>query len=1028
MRLHSCLRFPLGFSVPVRFLLGLRADNCSEMPAAQSNASSSDRFMRPFPAHLTLLLVAAALGCAPAIAQQANAPRIVNPIDESVLTTLHGGVPGRARAEFDQGSAPAGATISSARLVLSRTPQQEAALEQFMAGQLNPASPNYHNWLTPAQFGSLYGPADSDINTLVDWLASHGLTVQQVAPGHTSIAFSGTVAQLESAFHTEIHSFNAGGEEFIANTTDPSIPSALATVVSGIAQLDTIRPRPHNVPGPLGKYDPQLKRLTRANSGSAAPAPMLTLGSTGDYFLYITAGDAATIYDTPDKFNANFSSSGTSYTGSGVTIGIGGDATIQGSTVADYRNMFLGDTTQPTIINDATTPATCTDASSTSCNQDEAYLDTETSGGVAPGANIVFYTSANLSDAIEDAISDNTVDIFSLSFGSCEAGMSTADNQLINSWWQQAASQGIAVTVSSGDSGSAGCDNDDTEEVAQYGQQVSGFASTPYNIAVGGTDFAGLTTNFTNYVGTTNSASNYYSTALSYIPESTWNDSTNPNTTISANVPYVSSGETNIIAGSGGASSCSTNTNTGTTLTNCTSGYAKPSWQTGAGVPADGVRDVPDVSLMAGNGLDSASWLVCTDDTGTVNGTTVTTDCTTQSNGELYFSGFGGTSASAPAFAGILALVEQKAGSRLGLAAQELYSLYNGSHASTIFHDITAGDNSVPCTQGTPNCSENTAGNYFLTGYNTGTGYDLATGLGSVDATQLVTYWGASSETSTPALTVTPASTSITTAQSLSVPVSISGSGATPTGTVTLTSGSYSSGAEALTSGAYTFTIPAGSLAVGSDTLTISYSGDSNYSSGSATVSVAVSAATPTVTAWPTASAITYGQTLASSTLNGGTASVAGSFAWATSTTAPVAGSQSESVTFTPTNTTDYDTVTGDVTVTVNKATPTVTAWPTASSIVAGQTLSSSTLTGGTASVAGSFAWTAPTTAPSAGSLSESVTFTPTDITDYNPVTGTVTVTVSPQGHQPPHRRRRASHPPHRTPDQPAQRGQLTMQ
>jgi trimeric autotransporter adhesin len=837
---------------------------------------------------LSLCAIAASIFVSPLLyAQQAAvAPRIVAPIDESRLTVLSGGVTAFARAEFDRGQAPASTPMKLVRLVLSRSPQQEAALRQFMAQQLDPSSPNYHKWLTPEQFGQLYGPSDSDIATLTSWLQSHGFAVEPVAPGRVSIAFSGSVSQIEAAFHTEIHSFNANGEEFLSNISNPKIPAALASVIAGIAQLNTIKPRPHHVPGPMGTYSSEQKHFVHAGENSSGPTPLLTGGSaSAGYSLYVVAGDAATIYDTPNSFNANFST-GTSYKGTGVTIGIGGDAPIQGATVADYRKVFLGDSNQPIISNNTTYPATDTS------DQDEAYIDTELSGALAPGATIHFYTSSNLTVAIEQAISENAVDIFSLSFGECEAGLTTADNQLINSWWQQFNSQGVAVTVSTGDSGSAACDNDNTEELAEYGLQVSGFASTPYNIAVGGTDYAALLSSFTTYVSTTNSSSTYYRTALSYIPESTWNDSSVTNTTISANAPYVdpTSGKTNIVGGNGGASSCSTNTNTSTVLTNCTSGYPKPSWQRGSGVPNDSVRDLPDVSLMAGNGFDTAAWLVCTDDMGSNGSITVTANCTTQSDGHFYFFGFGGTSTSAPAFAGILAMVQQKVGSRIGQqAAQGLYDLYNGSHASAVFHDITVGNISVPCLSGTPNCTKNTAGNYFLTGYNTATGYDLATGLGSVDATQLITYWGSATASATVA--VTPASSSITTVQSLSVPVTVSGSSGTPTGTVTLTSGTYSSGAQTLASGAYTFTIPAGSLAVGSDTLSVSYSGDSTYGTATGSGSVTVSKATPTVTVTPSSSSIASNKSL------GITVKVTGAGATPTGTVTLTAGSYTSSAT-----------------------------------------------------------------------------------------------------------------------------------
>ena len=447
------------------------------------------------------------------------------------------------------------------------------------------------------------------------------------------------------------------------------------------------------------------------------------------------------------------------------------------------------------------------------------------------------------------------MDIFSLSYGACELQNTTGGNAALNGWWQQAATQGIAVAVSTGDNGSAACDDPGSLKAAVSGLAVSGFASTPYNIAVGGTDFDVLLTNFTGYVNPSNSANTFWRTALSYIPESTWNNSSQVNGKISANIPFLNStGSSNIVAGSGGVSTCSTNSTTNSGMGTCTHGYAKPSWQRGPQVPADGARDLPDVSLMSGSGFDTAAWLVCTDRTGTaVGGVAVTADCSTQSNGQFYFGGYGGTSTAAPAFAGILAMVQQKTGSRLGQAAKDLYDLYNGAHASQIFHDTVVGNISVPCGVNTANCVQNAAGSYFLTGYDTTTGYDLATGLGSVDASALVAYWGSTSANATATVTVTPAVSAISVGDILKVTVSVAGSGslATPTGTVNLSGGGYLSPVQTLSAGSYTFTVPANSLFGGSDTLTVSYSGDSVYAPGMGTAVVTVSKLTPTVTVQP---------------------------------------------------------------------------------------------------------------------------------------------------------------------------------
>ena len=832
-----------------------------------------------------LLLSSALMGQIPE-----STPRIHGPVDERSLVVLSGNVPGPARAEFDRGEAPASTELAHVRLILARSSEQQAALDKYDAELLDRSSPNYHKWLTPEQFGKLYGLADSDIAAIIAWLQSHGLQVDALEPGRTNISFSGTVSQIEELLHISIHSFERNGEQFFSNTTNPRIPAALAPVISGVARLNTLKPKPHHVMGRMGVFDPDTGRMTPVPGAAPGPRPNLTTGSGTSSTLFLVPGDAATIYDTPNSFNAN-PPSGTTYKGTGVTIGVGGDATVNASTVVDYRTRFLGDTTSPTIsycgdfVNPPSTPA-CSSSSTGlgigTSDQGEAYLDIEISGGLAPGATIHYYASSDLYGAIEAAINQNAVDIFSLSFGACELDMTNSDNALLNSWWQQAATQGMAVTVSTGDNGSAACDNNNTETVATGGLKVSGFASTPYNVAVGGTDFGPLLNSFSTYVSpsTSNSSATFYRTALKYIPEWTWNDSTTVNTTISANVPYIdpTSMQGNIVAGSGGKSTCSTNTTTYDNMGNetrgtCTSGYAKPSWQRGSGVPSDNARFLPDISLMAGAGGDAAAWLICTDDTGqNGSGATVTANCTTQSDNHFYFGGVGGTSTSAPAFAGILALVQQKTGSRLGQAAKELYDLYNSTHASAIFHDVTTGNISVPCAS-TPtvstDCAKNGVGNYFLSGYNTGAGYDLATGIGSVDVNQLITYWGTVTGSATATVTVAPSSSTINRNNPLTVPVTVKGSATTgnPTGTVTLSGGGYTSSAQTLTasgadSAVYTFNIPGNSFNKGSNTLSVSYSGDANYAVATGTAPLTVNALTASVAVSPASSNLNSGVAL----------------------------------------------------------------------------------------------------------------------------------------------------------------------
>lgn len=808
---------------------------------------------------LLFCLLAGALSSSTILsAQRAAAPRITSEIQETSLTRLSGNVPLLAKAQYDQGEVAASTQLTHMRIVLSRSAEQESALESYLNQLQDKSSPNYHKWLTPQQFGALYGPADSDLSAIVSWLESHGLKIEGVSTGRTNISFAGTVSQVEAAFHTPIHSFAFADQSFFSNTTDPQIPSALATVVKGVAHLNTFKARPLAVRGRPGMLDAESHLLTPLQSTSSlasSPRAQETVSSGGKNYLYMVPGDAATIYNTPNTtFNANYTS-GTSYTGSGVTIGIGGDAAISTTPVTNFRSLFVGDSAAPTITN--------VDGVTSTTDADEAYLDIEISGGLAPGAKIHYYPSSDLYSGIDQAINENTIDIFSLSFGACELGYTTSDNQQIQSWWKQAAAQGIAVTVSSGDNGSAACDDPSSVTKAEYGLQVNGLGSTAYNISVGGTDFALTQSNFTTYVSTTNSSSTHYRTAKSYIPEATWNDSTTVNTTLSQNVPYTST-SANIYAGSGGKSNCATNTNTASTLGACTAGWPKPSWQRGTGVPSDSVRDMPDISLMSGDGVNFAAWLVCTNDVS--NG--ITYNCS-QSSGSFYFYGFGGTSTASPAFAGILALIQQsQGGGRLGQAAANLYNIYNNSNsASSIFHDTTTGNISVPCdsvsTYG--GCAKNTAGNYFLTGYNTTAGYDLATGLGSVNVANLIANWGSGLGSSAATVAVVPAASAITTSNSLNVTVTVTGSSGTPSGSIVLAGGGYTSSVVNLSAGSASFTIAAGALAAGTDTLTATYSGDGVYSSatGSTTVAVTTSVLTATTTSVSaSATTATYGTSI----------------------------------------------------------------------------------------------------------------------------------------------------------------------
>ena len=708
------------------------------------------------------------------LASESVAPsvRIVEPVSDARLTTLRANVHPLAQARFDQGAAPASMATGRMMLLLRRSDVQETALRHYLDELQNPSSPNYRKWLTPETLGKSYGVSDQDLASVKGWLESRGLHVESVPAARNLIVFSGTVGALQTTFHTSIHTYQVQGEKHFANAVDPQIPTALAQVVAGVSPMNDFRAKPQHHMGPRGVYDAESKRIK----------PQLTLQGCGNSsnpcndvinYLYVVPSDAATIYDTPvTTLNAHYAATH-NWDGSGITIGIVGYSNIPSADVLNYRKAFLNDADPahlPTVIVDGNDPGVLQGGYA-----DEALLDTEISGGLAPGASINYYTAETtvlqdgLGLAILRALDDNNVNILSASYGNCEAALGASGNYQFLSFWEQAAAQGITVTVSTGDNGSASCDDPNSETLASGGLAVSGLASTPFNIAVGGLDFAVLGTGFNNYVTTTSSgAPPYYETALGYIPEVPWNDSVVTDGTVAANVAYKdSSGNTNIVAGSGGKSSvayCAAGNAADGSCPGPLSGYPKPGFQSSL-TSNDGVRDIPDVSFFASNGAYNAVWTFCSDNVTNGDTTATYTDCQTSSTGVLTsdtsFGGIGGTSASTPAFAGMLALVAQSQGGiRLGQAANVLYNLA-ANHYGAVFHDTTVGNNSVPCSANSSDCGSNG----FVTGYDTATGYDYASGLGSVDATALVANWSLAAFTATnTALTAGTSSSSLSTA------------------------------------------------------------------------------------------------------------------------------------------------------------------------------------------------------------------------------------------------------------------------
>jgi len=777
---------------------------------------------------VALSLILSTFGLAQNQSSASITGRIPGPIDDRVRITLKGNVHPLAQARYDQGVVADSFPVERMFLLLQRSPDREAALTQFLQDAHRTGSASYHKWLTPEQFGELYGPDDTEIAAVSGWLQQHGFSIARVTKGKTAIEFSGTAGQLRETFHTEIHSYLVNGEQHHANNLSPQIPAALQSVVAGITPINDFHPTPYVKVRGKAVYDRSTHKLV----------PQWTFPSGLD-LLDLDPGDFAIQYDLNPLYSA-----GT--TGKGVTIGIIGASNVDPTVVATYRTFFGLAANTFNVVIDGSDPGQ-NDAVV------ESYLDVEQSGAVAPEATINLYTSAGTSVqdglylAAQRAIDDDVASVLSTSYGTCEQNLGTSGNQFWAGLWEQAAAQGQTAMVSSGDGGPAGCDNFDAVRIAQYGIAVNGFASTPWNVAVGGTDFY-----YSNYSGSSTEQQTqietYWDTVptlfpttslLKPVPEQPWNDPFGLN--LYSDGIYNPNTST-IVGGSGGPSNCSTGVDaTDGTYSSCTSGYAKPAWQSGSGVPTDGVRDLPDVSLFAAAGENDTSYPICT----------ASYECVI-SDGDLTISVVGGTSASSPAMAGILALVNQKYG-RQGQANFVLYPLAAQHEAA--FHDVTVGSNVVPCLQGSPDCTLSTANDntktyYTLGGFYAGKGYDLATGLGSVDANVLVQNWNSLTFKSS-STTLGLSQTTFTHGTRVSANVGVSGSGGTPTGSVALETNATpqsntSLSALTLASGSVTATF--NNLPGGQYQVTARYGGDSIFGSSTSTpVTVNVSAEASTL-------------------------------------------------------------------------------------------------------------------------------------------------------------------------------------
>jgi len=745
----------------------------------------------------TLVLGILISNAGPLAAQDAQAGAI-GLIDELSRVTLKANRHPLATAANDHGEI--NPDLPMQRMLLVLRPAAEPALRQLIADQQDKRSPRFHAWLSPEEFAAQFGASKSDLQTLAGWLESHGFRVNRIARGGLAIEFSGTAGQVTQAFHTAIHRYVVDGVEHLANAADPQIPAALAQVVAGIDTLNDFQKQP------------AIRVLGTATriADTSQWQPEFTYPGPAGATHYLAPGDFSKIYNTAPLYKGGVD-------GSGESIAIVGRSNIFLSDVQIFRIAFGLPANDPQIILDGPDPGDLFGS-----EEAEADLDVEWSGAIAPHATIKFVVSAstNTTDGVDlsaQYIVDNDLaPVMSTSFGACEAELGQAEDVFYNNLWEQAAAEGITVVVASGDSGAAGCDNAYLGP-ATHGPAVNGLASTPFNVAVGGTEF-NENGNDSTYWSATNGPDQ--SSVLGYIPEEVWSEICGDATQC---------GSLTLFASGGGPSSI----------------YAKPSWQAGPGVPTDGKRDLPDVSMAAAALHDG--FLLCQEGI-----------CLTDGEGRLFNAEvIGGTSASAPTFAGIMALVAESAKSRLGQANFVLYQLAASENAancnasgppqsSCVFNDVTQGNNNVPGQSGAT----------------AGPGYDLATGLGSVNAANLVAQWGSVAlRSSTTSLTLSP--TSFTHGQSVTAAVNVApaaGAG-TPTGAVALLTGGQGNLGDlnlgSLASGQITSAVS--SLPGGSYAVTASYGGDGIFAaSTSNSVAVTVNPEPSALTFSASSMSLTY--------------------------------------------------------------------------------------------------------------------------------------------------------------------------
>ncbi len=497
-------------------------------------------------------------------------PRVTKPVNDAKRVVLPGHVPhviangsitGKA---IDMGPIDPNTPLQGMRIVLQASPEQARELRRILDEQQDKRTGNFHQWVTPEEFGNAFGVHDDDIQKVAQWLTKQGFTVDNVTKSKRVIQFSGTSAQVEHAFQTSLHSYQVNGETHVSASTDISVPAALAPVIAGVNGLHNFFRKSHMVDvqrlSDQRLSDPRLENL----QNYLRLGPAYTSSSS---VHYVAPSDFATIYNTAPLLAAGIN-------GTGQTIAIVGRSDILMSDVQTYRQLFNLPVNDPIFIHagqdNGTQPG----------DDGESDLDVEISGGVAPNATVKFVIGTptflvdGITNSIEYIVENNLADIMSISYGSCEEIEGAGGNAFNLQAFEQAAAQGISVFVAAGDGGPAGCDLQGSQTYEVLGYATGAEASTPYSVSVGGTEFYGDVSTPTTYWSPTNN-STYLSSALTYIPEYPWNESR-----VASPIPSGDTGS-DLWSGSGGISAY----------------YLRPSWQQGSGI-----NNLADPTLTLGNG------------------------------------------------------------------------------------------------------------------------------------------------------------------------------------------------------------------------------------------------------------------------------------------------------------------------------------------------------------------------------------------------------------------------------------------